>query len=134
MLAQRYDIGDGVDQSYQQARELYELSASQGHATAQGKLGDMYENGHGVDQSYERAREYYEAAARQGHAYAQYSLGVLYYNGQGVEQSNEIYTFCLLRQGNSYLVSQRNPIKQLESRTKKLLSSVSHKGCKERIE
>ena len=51
---------------YQQERELYELAASQGDATAQYSLGLMYEKGHGVDQSYERAKEYFEPAARQG--------------------------------------------------------------------
>ena len=59
-----YRGGEGVDQSYQQARELLELAASQGNADAQHHLGLMYHNGKGVDQSYERAKEYYEAAGR----------------------------------------------------------------------
>jgi len=92
MLGQNYQDGEGVNQSYQQAKELYELAANQGHATAQYNLGVMYTHGQvwiNVDQSYERAAEYYETAARQGHAGAQYTLGTLYYNGQGVEQSTE---------------------------------------------
>ena len=89
MLGQMYRNGDGVDQSYQQARELYKMAAHQGFASAQYTLGVMYEHGHGVDQNYERAAEYYKAAARQGMAQAQYGLGVLYYEGQGVEQSIE---------------------------------------------
>ena len=89
-LGQRYLNGEGVDQSYQRAKELYELAANQGQATAQYNLGVMYNRGQGVGQSYERAKEYYEAAARQGHADAQYGLGLRYANGQGVEQSNEI--------------------------------------------
>ena len=88
-LGGRYKQGLGVEQSYQQAAELYELAARQGEATAQYNLGVMYANGQGVDQSYERAAEYYEAAARQGNASAQYNLGNRYYNGQGVEQSDE---------------------------------------------
>ena len=60
-LGQKYEHGLGVEQSYQQARELYELSANQGQAVAQYNLGCMYNNGQGVDQSYERAAEYYEA-------------------------------------------------------------------------
>ena len=79
----------GVDQSDQQARELYELAASQGCATAQYNLGLMYQEGQGVDQSDERAAEYYEAAARQGLDPAQKNLGNLYMYGQGVERSNE---------------------------------------------
>jgi len=89
MLGQKYHHGLGVDQSYQQAKELYELAATQGNASAQFTLGLMYENGHGVDQSYERAVEYYEAAANQGYADAQCNLGVHYHNGEGVEQSYE---------------------------------------------
>jgi len=89
MLAQKYDDGLGVDQSDQQARELYELAARQGDTTAQFRLGCMYYHGQGVDQSYERAAEYYEPAAKQGQADAQYNLGCLYYNGQGVERSDE---------------------------------------------
>ena len=89
MLGCRYEHGEGVDQSYQQAAELYELSASQGFTTAQYNLGVMCRKVQGVDQSYERAKEYYEAAARQGHAEAQFNLGALYANGQGVEQSYE---------------------------------------------
>ena len=89
LLGQRYEHGLGVDQSYQQARELYELAACQGDANAQFNLGLMYEKGQRVDQSYEKAKEYYEAAARQGDADAQYNLGCLYCNGQGVERSIE---------------------------------------------
>jgi len=89
MLGDRYDEGIGVEQSYQQARELYELAASQRNASAQYNLGDMYREGQGVDQSYERAKEYYEAAARQEFASAQNSLGIFYANGRGVERSYE---------------------------------------------
>jgi len=89
ILAQRYEHGLGVEQSYQRAAELYDLAASQGFAGAQYNLGVMHERGQGVDQSYERAIEYYKAAAKQGQANAQYNLGCLYYNGQGFEQSNE---------------------------------------------
>ena len=68
ILGQRYRDGVGVEQSHQQARELYELAASQGCASAQFNLGNMYQHGDGVDQNYERAAEYYKAAARQGMA------------------------------------------------------------------
>jgi len=67
----------GVDQSYQQARELYELAACQGNAISQFRLGIMYQHGQGVDQSNEQAKEYYEAAARQGLDFAQFNLGAL---------------------------------------------------------
>jgi len=90
MLGCRYAAGAGVDQFYQQARELYELSARQGFAAAHYNLGLIYaDGGQGVNQNYERAAEYWEAAARQGEASAQFNLGACYYNGQGVEKSIE---------------------------------------------
>ena len=88
-LGEKYRDGVGVEQSYQQAKELFDLAASQGNASAQYNLGFMYRKGLSVDQSDERAAEYYEAAARQGDADAQFNLGLLYANGQGVEQSYE---------------------------------------------
>ena len=64
VLGQRYYAGLGVEQSYQRAKELYELAATQGNVEAQYTLGNMYDNGKGVDQSYERAAEYFEAAVK----------------------------------------------------------------------
>ena len=89
VLADRYQYGDGVDQSYQRAAELYKLSACQGDAGAQNSLGAMYSSGQSVVQSYERAAEYFEAAAQQGLAGAQSNLGNRYANGQGVVWSLE---------------------------------------------
>ena len=120
LLAQRYAHGLGVDQSYQQARELYELAASQGDATAQYSLGLMYEKGHGVDQSYERAAEYYEAAASQGHADAQYNLGLLYGKGQGVDESNERAREWWMKsaeQGHDNVIKGLQALDKFEGRT-----------------
>ena len=107
----------GVDQSYQRARELYELSASQGYASAQDKLGLMYRDGQGVDQSDERAKEYYEAAARNGYVDAQFKLGVLYLMGKGVEQSFETAREWMMKaaeQGNENAI--RNLFQILDKR------------------
>ena len=120
MLGQRYRDGVGVDQSYQQARELLELSASQGYATAQNNLGVMFDHGLGVDQNYERAKEYYEAAARQGYAGAQLNLGVLYANGQGVEQSNETareFWIKAAEQGDEDAIKSLQQLDEIEGRT-----------------
>ena len=67
MLGERYRDGVGVDQSYQQAAELFELSATQGNAIAQFNLGALYANGDGVEQSFETARGWMMKAAEQGH-------------------------------------------------------------------
>jgi len=119
-LGQMYEDGVGVDQSYQKARELYELAASQGYAGAQYNLGCMYANGHGVDQSYERAAEYYEAAARQGMASTQYNLGLLYYNGQGLERSFETAREWFMKsaeQGNQSAIKELQDLDKKEGRT-----------------
>ena len=120
MLGQRYERGIGVEQSDQQAKELFELSANQGHANAQCRLGDMYRTGQGVDQSYEKAAEYYEAAARQGYGMAQCNLGVAYATGNGVEQSNETGRKWLLKsaeQGEENAIGALQQLDEIEGRT-----------------
>lgn len=89
MLGQKYFYGDGVEQSYKKAVELYELAALQGNIVSQYALGVMYYQGNVVEQSYEKAVEYLEPAAIQGFANAQYVLAVCYYRGQGVERSSD---------------------------------------------
>jgi tetratricopeptide (TPR) repeat protein len=84
MMGQMYEKGQGVKQSYEMARRLYEQAAQQGYASAIFSLGVMYHYGQGVEQSYERAFEYYEQAADLGFADAQYNLGGMYYKGYGV--------------------------------------------------
>jgi TPR repeat protein len=85
-MADMYRDGDGVKQSYEMARRLYELAAQQGVASAMYSLGYMYEKGQGVEQSYERAKEYYEQAADLGYPEAQSNLGNMYYKGEGIEK------------------------------------------------
>ena len=65
-LGEMYYQGDGVDQSYQRARELWELAAKQGNADAQCNLGTLYANGQGVEQSFETARELWMKSAEKG--------------------------------------------------------------------
>ena len=120
MLGQNYYHGDGVDQSYRQARELFELAARQGHAGAQYNLGVMYREGQGVDQSYERAAEYLEAAGRQGYDSAQHNLAILYVTGQGVEQSIETASKWLMKaaeQGKENAIEALQDLDEEEGRT-----------------
>ena len=65
-LGEMYYQGDGVDQSYQRARELWELAAKQGVAHAQCNLGALYANGQGGEQSFETARELWMKSAEKG--------------------------------------------------------------------
>ena len=120
LLGQRYEHGLGVDQSYQQAAELYGLAATQGDTGAQYNLGIMCHQGQGVDQSYERAAEYWEAAARQGHDNAQYNLGAFYANGQGVEQSIETSREWFMKaaeQGHENAIYNLQQLDKKEGRT-----------------
>ena len=67
MLGKKYALGEGVEQSYQQAKELFELAETQGDASAQFNLGGLYAEGLGVEQSFETAREWWMKSAEQGH-------------------------------------------------------------------
>ena len=99
MMAQIYRDGEGVKQSYEMARRLFEQAAQQRYATAMSCLGNLYANGQGVEQSYEKAVEYYEQAADLGHASAQYYLGRMYQFGKGVKRSSlmakELYELAI---------------------------------------
>ncbi len=68
-------------------RELL-LSAEQGFAEAQSRLGVMYDAGQGVPQDYREAVRWYRLAAEQGNAKAQNNLGVMYHLGLGVPQDD----------------------------------------------
>ena len=77
-----YKAGD-----YTSAVKYFQQAAEQGHAKAQGCLGDCYGNGLGVAQSYAEAVKWYRKAAEQGLAIAQYNLGVYYTFGIGVAKN-----------------------------------------------
>ena len=66
---------------------MYTLSANQGLADAQYKLGAMYAKGRGVKKSFKYAVEWYTLAAVQGHAKAQHNLGLMYAAGKGAKKS-----------------------------------------------
>jgi TPR repeat protein len=62
------------------------ISADQGHARAQCRLGVCYANGRGVPKDAVEAVRWYRLAADQGHARAQVALGVCYSLGSGVSK------------------------------------------------
>lgn len=65
-----YEEGNGVEQNYEKAAELYMQAAEgdYGYASAKYHLGILYENGWGVSVSKEEALRWYKAAADQNHA------------------------------------------------------------------
>ena len=76
-----------VDQAA--AKEL-RMSAEEGNASAQNRLGLLYDEGKGVPQDYIQAKEWFEKAVMQGHAGAQLNLGTLYLKGNGAPQSAQM--------------------------------------------
>ena len=82
-----YENGDGVEQDFTHAAELYKQAADLGNVKAMFWFGFLYEKGNGVEQSYSKAKEWYEKAAAHYHVTAMLRIGYLYKNGNGVEQS-----------------------------------------------
>lgn len=87
MIGLMYANGQGIQQNFYKAGQLYRQAGKQGHAGAQVNLGSLFENcyGNGPCNS-EEAANWYRLAADQGDAIAQYNLGVMYGVGVGVAE------------------------------------------------
>ena len=73
-----------------QAVRLIQMSAVDGDANAQNRLGIMYAKGIGVPQNFPRSERWFSLAAKQHHGEALYNLGVLYRVGpSGVVQDKD---------------------------------------------
>jgi hypothetical protein len=88
------DFENGMDahtkKDYKEAIKWFRLSAKQGLAKAQLKLGVMYHNGQGVPQDYEEAVKWYRLSAEQDNTNSMNSLGEMYLQGKGVPQDNVV--------------------------------------------
>jgi hypothetical protein len=62
-LGLKYDLGDGVPQSYEQAATWYEKAAEQGVADSQLYLGAAYAQGKGLPQNYALSYKWLTLAA-----------------------------------------------------------------------
>ncbi|KAF9287800.1 hypothetical protein BGZ74_001005 [Mortierella antarctica] len=87
-LAERYDKGDGIEQSYVEAFKWYLQAAKLGSTSAQFNVGLRIFHGQGVEQSHIKAVLWFHKSTEQGSAVGQHSLGMMYMNGWGVEQSH----------------------------------------------
>ncbi len=81
-----YEIGKGVEQSYEEAVKWYKKAAEQGDTNAQRCLGNCYFDGKGVQQDYGKAVDLFKKAADMGHVFAQVDLAWCYSNGLGVKK------------------------------------------------
>jgi hypothetical protein len=84
-LGAMYHIGDGVQQSFSKAKELYTQTCSMGMGSGCSNVGYMYESGQ-IGQNYAKAAELYEKGCVLGDAGGCASLAVLYENGTGVSE------------------------------------------------
>ena len=81
-----YMNGDGVDQDYEKALQLFMEAYEAGSMKAARYVGMVYEQGLGVEQDYEKAAEYYAKGVEAGDLTSGYYLGLLFKQGLGVEQ------------------------------------------------
>ena len=61
-----YDMGEGVEQNYTKAMELYKKAIDLGNEYAMCNLASMYEDGKGVERNIDNAIKYYKDAADRG--------------------------------------------------------------------
>ncbi|GHV59331.1 hypothetical protein FACS1894103_2490 [Campylobacterota bacterium] len=87
-LGASYYWGDGVQQDYAKAAELFKKGCDKGNAAGCANLGGLYYEGDGVQQDYAKTAELYKKACDKGHALGCSNLGFLYYEGNGVKQNN----------------------------------------------
>ena len=89
MLAAHYEKGNGVQQSYTKAAQLYEQAAKKGDIFAMYNLGMFYHSGSGVDPSNEKAAKYWKMAADKGDMMSQNNLGNLLLNENGYRDAKD---------------------------------------------
>jgi TPR repeat protein len=87
VVGSMYEKGDGVREDDAEAEHWFRLSAAQGYAFAQDKLGVMHYAGeHELPKDYAAAARWFGLAVAQGLASAQRNLGTMYVLGDGVPQ------------------------------------------------
>jgi localization factor PodJL len=87
-LAKLYEIGEGVTQDSEMARQLTERAARNGNRIAMHDLALYYAEGRGgVQTDLPTAANWFEKAAERGVVDSQFNLGVLFESGQGLPQN-----------------------------------------------
>ena len=95
MVGNMYMDGKGCEQSFENAKQCFELAVERGSATDYDYyiLGHLYHKGLGTDKDIEKALEYYKKAADLGNTQALETLGGMYFDGDGVapDQAEAMY-------------------------------------------
>lgn len=87
-LAKLYEIGEGVTQDSEMARQLTERAATNGNRIAMHDLALYYAEGRGgVEANLPTAAKWFEKAAERGVVDSQFNLGVLFESGQGLPKN-----------------------------------------------
>lgn len=84
LRGRKYEKGDGVDQDYDKAIDLYKLAAKKKSANAYYSLGMMYKEGRGVQTDYAQAENLLFRSAKLENADAQYHLFMMHRDGLAV--------------------------------------------------
>ena len=107
-LGKKYDPSEcGSIENDEEMFKWYRMSAEQGYAEAQLKLGTAFMNGTGVSVDYEEAVKWFHKAAEQGLSDAEMALGFMYGEGFGIKKDLiEAYKW------NSKSAEQGNPLAQ----------------------
>ncbi|MDC0601453.1 sel1 repeat family protein [Aliiglaciecola sp.] len=82
-LGLRHENGEGVEQSYQIARQYYQLAIQAGSDQAMHNLGVLYSQGLGVPKNRPKALDMWEQASQQGNMYSSYNMGNAFQLGRG---------------------------------------------------
>lgn len=85
-LAEMYENGAGVTQSYKNALNWYRRSAEHGDKHAEFRLGFLHQKGLGTPVNLAAAISWYERAARQDNEWAYHMLAFMYADGEGVRR------------------------------------------------
>ncbi|WP_373974032.1 SEL1-like repeat protein [Chitinibacter sp. SCUT-21] len=85
-LSYRYEDGNGVEQSPEQAFAWAEKAALSGDADTQSRVAYLYDLGIGVEADPFQAAMWYKKAAKQDYAYAKNGYGLLLIEGRGVQR------------------------------------------------
>jgi TPR repeat protein len=88
-LADSYEKGKGVEQSFKEAFQWYKKAAEQGEALAQCNLGSMYALGRGCDKNEEEAFLWHKKSAEQGNYIGQKCFAYSYQSGIGSSKDRE---------------------------------------------
>jgi len=127
-LAKLYEIGEGVTQDSEMARQLTERAARNGNRIAMHDLALYYAEGRGgVDADLPIAANWFEKAAERGVVDSQFNLGVLFESGQGLPKNMTdafVWYSIAAAQGDQFAKTRVEVLKETLDQTD-LLAAVS---------